>query len=164
MDWAPVVVVEMAEFSRQAKLIFSADEAAALISFIAYNPSAGVVMRGTGGVRKLRWARRRQILWDEIMSETGESILRGAKDALAYARGDKRRGRATTVFVPERVDAKATRKRLGLTQTAFAARFGVSVGTLRDWEQNRRQPEGPARVLLAVIDREPEAVERALAR
>ncbi len=58
---------------------------------------------------------------------------------------------------------KAVRKRLGLSQVAFAARFGVSIGTLRDWEQKRRRPEGPARVLLTVIDREPKAVERALA-
>ncbi len=98
------------------------------------------------------------------MSETGDSILRGAKDALAYARGDKSRGRETTVIVPKQVDVKNIRKRLGLTQSSFAARFGISLGALRDWEQNRRQPEGPARVLLTVIDREPEAVERALAR
>ncbi len=96
------------------------------------------------------------------MSEVGESILRGARDALAYARGDKSRGRATVIYVPERVDVKAVRKRLGLSQAAFAARFGFSVGTLRDWEQERRRPEGPARALLTVIDREPEAVERAL--
>ncbi len=98
------------------------------------------------------------------MSETGDSILRGAKDALAYARGDKSRGRETVVIVPKQVDVKAIRKRLGVTQTSFAARFGISLGALRDWEQNRRQPEGPARVLLTVIDREPEAVERALAK
>ena len=96
------------------------------------------------------------------MSEVGESILRGARDALAYARGDKSRGRATVVHVPKQIDVKAVRKRLGLSQVAFAARFGFSVGTLRDWEQKRRRPEGPARVLLTVIDREPEAVERAL--
>ena len=98
------------------------------------------------------------------MSETGDSILRGAKDALAYARGDKSRGRETVVIVPKQVDVKAIRKRLGMTQTSFAARFGISLGALRDWEQNRRQPEGPARVLLTVIESEPEAVERALAR
>ena len=96
------------------------------------------------------------------MSEVGESILRGARDALAYARGDKSRGRATVIHVPKRTDVKAVRKRLGLSQAAFAARFGFSVGTLRDWEQKRRRPDGPARVLLTVIDREPEAVERAL--
>ena len=44
----------------------------------------------------------------------------------------------------------------------FAARFGIAPGTLRDWEQKRKRPEGPARVLLMVIEREPAAVERAI--
>jgi putative transcriptional regulator len=49
-----------------------------------------------------------------------------------------------------------------MTQEAFAQRFGVSVNTLRHWEQGKRYPEGPARTLLKVIDREPEAVIMAL--
>jgi putative transcriptional regulator len=60
------------------------------------------------------------------------------------------------------VDIAATRRRLGLSQTEFAAWSGISPGTLRNWEQGRRVPEGPARVLLRVIEREPEAVRRAL--
>ena len=59
-------------------------------------------------------------------------------------------------------DIAATRRRLGLSQTEFAAWFGISPGTLRNWEQGRRVPEGPARVLLRVIERDPEAVRRAL--
>lgn len=58
---------------------------------------------------------------------------------------------------------KLVRHRLSLTQAEFARRFQVSLGTVRDWEQGRRQPDGPAQVLLWVIDREPEAVLRALA-
>lgn len=61
-------------------------------------------------------------------------------------------------------DVRVIRKRLGLSQEAFAARFHLSVRTVREWEQRRRVPEGPALVLLQVIEREPEAVERALAR
>ena len=60
------------------------------------------------------------------------------------------------------VDIAATRRRLGLSQSEFAAWFGISPGTLRNWEQGRRVPEGPARVLLRVIEREPDAVRRAL--
>ena len=45
---------------------------------------------------------------------------------------------------------------------AFAARFGVALPTLRKWEQGKRRPDGPARVLLRVIEREPDAVRRAL--
>ncbi|MEX1204142.1 MAG: helix-turn-helix domain-containing protein [Dongiaceae bacterium] len=97
------------------------------------------------------------------MSKVGESILRGARDSLAYARGDKSRGKETIVYVPTRVDVRALRKRLGLTQAEFAGRYGFKLSTLRDWEQGRRQPDGPARVLLTVIDREPRAVARALA-
>ena len=51
-----VTVVETAEFQRQASTVFSADEVKDLITHLAYNPTAGNVMRGTGGVRKLRWA------------------------------------------------------------------------------------------------------------
>jgi putative transcriptional regulator len=60
------------------------------------------------------------------------------------------------------VDIAATRRRLGLSQTEFAAWFGISPGTLRNWEQGRRVPEGPARVLLRVIEGDPEAVRRAI--
>ena len=56
----------------------------------------------------------------------------------------------------------ATRRRLGLSQTELAAWFGISPGSLRNWEQGRRVPEGPARVLLRVIERDPEAVRRAI--
>jgi putative transcriptional regulator len=47
--------------------------------------------------------------------------------------------------------------------TVFAARYGFSVGTLRNWEQGRRQPERSARILLRFIDRNPDAVEKVLA-
>jgi putative transcriptional regulator len=58
--------------------------------------------------------------------------------------------------------ARTVRKRLGLSQAEFAARFHVPVGTLRDWEQNRRQPDAPALAYLRVIAREPEMVAQAL--
>src|SRR5690349_15236429 len=90
-----------------------------------------------------------------------EAIKAGLDDAIALARGDESRGRERRVRVPD-VDVPAMRTRLGLSQGEFAAAFGVSVATVRSWEQGRREPEGPARVLLAVIDREPDAVLRAL--
>ena len=99
---------------------------------------------------------------DTPMSTADKSILAGMRDALAYAQGDTTRGQAYTVQVPATVDVKAIRKRLGLTQAAFAQRYGFEVSSIRNWEQGRRQPEGPARTLLVVIDREPEAVFRAL--
>jgi putative transcriptional regulator len=67
------------------------------------------------------------------------------------------------VHLPGNIDAQAIRKRLGLSQAEFSARFGIPPGTLRDWEQGRRVAERPARVLLKVIENDPTAVERALA-
>jgi putative transcriptional regulator len=66
-------------------------------------------------------------------------------------------------YRPYRVDVAVLRKRLGLTQQQFAARFGFSVATVRHWERGDRVPHGPALVLLNLIDREPKAVMRALA-
>jgi putative transcriptional regulator len=66
------------------------------------------------------------------------------------------------VYVPADVDVGAIRREQGLTQEEFAARFGLPVATIRDWEQNRRQPDDAARVLLQIIKREPKAAARAL--
>lgn len=82
---------------------------------------------------------------------------------MAYAQGETTRGTAHTVRRPAAVDVKAIRTRLSLTQAAFAQRYGFELSSIRNWEQGRRQPEGPARVLLLVIDKEPDAVHRALA-
>jgi DNA-binding transcriptional regulator YiaG len=60
------------------------------------------------------------------------------------------------------VDPSAVRRRLKMSQTAFAHVFGVSVRTVQEWEQHRRKPAGAARTLLQVIDREPAAVRRAI--
>jgi len=56
----------------------------------------------------------------------------------------------------------ALRQRLSMTQEEFAGRFGFSVNTLRHWEQGSRQPEGPTRAYLLVIERAPKAVQKAL--
>jgi putative transcriptional regulator len=96
-------------------------------------------------------------------SKAGSRILQGAKEALAFARGeaDPKKYR---VHVPAEVNVKTIRRRLRLTQDEFSRRFGIPQGTLRDWEQGRRRPEGPARAFLLVIQHEPKAVERALAQ
>jgi putative transcriptional regulator len=59
---------------------------------------------------------------------------------------------------------KVLRRALGLTQGEFAARYQIPLGTLRDWEQGRAQPDQPTRAYLKVIARDPEAVMRALRR
>ena len=95
------------------------------------------------------------------MSKVADSIRRGLEQAVAFAEGTAD-PKAFRVHVPAMIDVKAIRAKLGLTQEQFAARFGFSINTLRHWEQGLRQPEGPARAYLLVIDREPEAVEKAL--
>jgi len=64
--------------------------------------------------------------------------------------------------VPKKIDVKAIRAGLEMTQESFASRFGFSINTLRHWEQGSRQPEGPTRAYLMVIQREPKAVQKAL--
>lgn len=90
-----------------------------------------------------------------------QKIKAGLDDAVAFAEGRADRS-AYRVHVPETIDVRAIRTRLRLSQTAFAARFGFTPAAVREWEHGRRQPERSARVLLAIIAREPEAVDRAL--
>ncbi len=93
------------------------------------------------------------------MSKAGKKILTGLEEALRFARGEDTGARVWQVPV---LDVAALRKKAGLSQEEFARRYRINLGTLRNWEQGVRAPEGPARVLLMVIAEEPEAVERAL--
>jgi putative transcriptional regulator len=96
-------------------------------------------------------------------THAGSRIIASMKEAVDWVEGKDIPVRITTVEVPT-IDVRAVRKRLGLSQAAFAAKFGFQAATLRNWEQGRTRPDGPARVLLAVIDQHPEAVEDALRR
>jgi putative transcriptional regulator len=93
------------------------------------------------------------------MTKLGEKLLRSVKEARAIARGEIEPAR---IFTAPNLDVAAIRKKTGLSQTRFAERYGFSTAAVRDWEQKRRTPEAAARTLLVVIDREPDAVERAL--
>jgi putative transcriptional regulator len=95
------------------------------------------------------------------MSKVADSIRRGLEEAVAYARGEAKKS-DYRVHVPVVIDVQAIRTRLGMTQEEFAGQFGFSVNTLRHWEQGKRQPEGPTRAYLLVIDRAPKAVLKAL--
>jgi putative transcriptional regulator len=91
-----------------------------------------------------------------------DKISAGLAEARAYLGGSADRARYR-VHVPETVDVKRIRKRLGVSQEAFAATYGFALSAVRDWEQGRRQPDRSARVLLKIVEKEPEAVSRALA-
>lgn len=92
-----------------------------------------------------------------------QEIIRGLEQALDHARGDENGTRTRCVRVPDQVDVKAIREKMGLSQAEFAVRFGFSLASLRNWEQGRRFPDGPARTLLKVIEANPAAVQSALA-
>jgi putative transcriptional regulator len=64
--------------------------------------------------------------------------------------------------MPPEIDVKAIRARRGLTQEEFSLRYAISLASLRDWEQGRYSPDPTARAYLTIIDRNPEAVEKAL--
>jgi putative transcriptional regulator len=95
------------------------------------------------------------------MSKIADSIRRGLEEAVAYANGEAEESEYR-IHIPARINVRAIRRKLGMTQEEFAARFGFSVNTLRHWEQGKRQPEGPTRAYLLVIDRAPQAVQKAL--
>ena len=97
------------------------------------------------------------------MSKLGESLLKGAKEALEYANNEKSKAKVHKIKVPAEVDVKKIRLTLHLNRKDFAERFGFSVRTLEKWEQGVRHPDGAARAYLVVISRNPKAVESALA-
>lgn len=93
------------------------------------------------------------------MSDFGKELLESAREALDIAEGKAAPARVVNA---ESIDVAAIRKRLRLSQNRFAERFGLSVATVRDWEQKRRVPDRIAANLLRVIDHAPETVQRAL--
>ena len=88
-----------------------------------------------------------------------DGIMAGMRDVLAHIEGDKTAARVITVK-PETV--KIARKKTGLSRDVFARMFGLSVASLRKWENGERVPSGAAKILLTIISREPEAALRAL--
>jgi putative transcriptional regulator len=90
------------------------------------------------------WARIDATTEEEIAAQIAEDEAEAMRDAAAYAR--------------------RVRRKVGLSQVAFARRIGVPVNTVRSWEQGKRAPQGPARALLRIIDRAPDAALEALNR
>jgi putative transcriptional regulator len=220
MSEALHTVVEMPSFQKFADRNLSADELTDLIDLLAVNPTAGEVMQGTGGVRKVRFATGNQGKRDSVrvvyyyhddvmpvlllagfaknekanispaertmfkkmlpmliadyrsnimanksikMGKAARRIMDGLEEAHAWIRGEPVTVRIHHVPA-HAVDVKTARKKLKLSQDKFAARFGIPPATLRNWEQGRRTPDGPTRVLLAVITHRPDVVMEVLRR
>ncbi len=89
------------------------------------------------------------------MGRAFTEISEGLKDAANHAKGKKS---GVAEHSPEALNVRAIREKTGMSQERFCATFGISIGTLRHWEQGLRTPRGAARVLLKVVDRNPKAV------
>ena len=90
----------------------------------------------------------------------GERLVAGFAEALAHAHGEG--ASSTRVQIPAEIDVAAIRKKLGMTQKEFAEAYDFDLATLRNYEQGRRVPVGPARTLLRVIAKKPKMVRDAL--
>ena len=97
------------------------------------------------------------------MTKAFDKIRAGRDDARAYLEGDRSGFVVHDIEVSD-PDVAAIRSSTGLSQPAFARSIGIPLGTLKNWEQGRRRPEGPARVLLALIAKRPSIVQEELAR
>jgi putative transcriptional regulator len=89
-----------------------------------------------------------------------DRLVASVKQAGAIRRGQLKPGRVTEL---QAEDVRAIRSKLAKSQEEFARMIGVSVATLQNWEQGRRRPEGPARALLRVAAKNPQALVEALA-
>ncbi|MBF0202479.1 MAG: helix-turn-helix domain-containing protein [Desulfamplus sp.] len=87
--------------------------------------------------------------------ELFKDLIASAKELVSIEKGHKKPKIVHEISVPE---AKAIRKNLAMSQRDFANTFGINVKTLQDWEQGRRNPVGPAAVLLRVIAKNPASV------
>ncbi len=93
----------------------------------------------------------------------GQEILAGIKEIKEWRQG-KRKLKTTRAQLPRAANVAKIRRNLDLTQDEFADFMGVKVKTLQNWEQKRREPQGPARSLLRVAEKAPEAILKALPR
>ncbi len=101
------------------------------------------------------------------MSKIGQEIIDGLHEAVAYMKGNAdesqyRLHEFSPMKCPDSVDVKAIRHSLGLSQARFASAFGLSLHTLRNWEQGHRVPDPAARAYLKVIANAPDVVQKAL--
>jgi putative transcriptional regulator len=96
------------------------------------------------------------------MTTLGKRLIQSVKEARKIVRGEAA-PKSFKMHIPAKIDVRAVRTRLNLTQEEFSLRFGLTLARVRDWEQGRSSPDSAARAYLTVIEREPKAVARALA-
>lgn len=97
-----------------------------------------------------------------IMSQIGKDLIQGMKNTLRYLDRKREGTRKHVIHVPASINVRAIRRRLHLSQRKFADEYGFTLSAVRDWEQGRRRPERPTRILLKIIAYDPSIVNRAL--
>lgn len=95
------------------------------------------------------------------MSKAFDEIQAGLTDAINHSKGKKSK---VIEHTPEEINVRAIREKTGMSQQKFCAAFGISLGTLRHWEQGLRSPRGAARVLLKVVQHSPKTVIEAISK
>jgi len=159
VEYSPVTVVETESFQRKVGRLLSENEKDQLIAYLSIHPNVGILIKGREKYFVQDGKKTREILESKSMSKAFEEISAGLGDAIKHAKGEKS---PVVVHKPETINVKAIRAKTGMSQQRFCATFGISLGTLRHWEQGLRSPRGPARVLLKVVDNDPKAVIRAI--
>lgn len=95
-------------------------------------------------------------------SKLGSELVKGLRQAAAHFRGETTL-RTYEYNIPEHINVRTVRQKTGLSQGEFAARYALNPRTVQEWEQGRSEPDLATRAYLTVIDRNPQAVEEALA-
>lgn len=96
-----------------------------------------------------------------MKEEMFNELLESVEQAGEIRKGKMKPSRAFSVEDP---DVVSIREKYDMTQKEFSALLGISVGTLRNWEQGRRKPQGPAKVLLRVAEKRPKAILESLSK
>ena len=163
MEYSPVTVAETESFQRKAGRLLSGNEKdvldATLFIGAFWEKRESQYFEERGKYLVQDGQRSREILESKAMSKAFEEISTGLEEAIKHAKS--KRGKIV-VHEPETINVKAIRAKTGMSQQRFCATFGISLGTLRHWEQGLRSPRGPARILLKVVDNDPKAVIRAI--
>ena len=140
MDAPHHTVVETPAYLASAKGLLSDEDRSAIADMIAADPTCGEPTES------------------DMRKEAFDQLMAGMGEALAYAQGDK--GACVERTIPF-VDVAAIRKATGLSQAKFAATFGLDKSAVEEWEQGRRKPGRAARVLLRVIEINPQVAQEA---
>jgi len=142
-------VIETSIFTRKVTALLTDEEYRNLQNELVINPEKGKIIKGSNGFKIA--SRGRIAMKKELFDELQESIKQGG----SILRGKRKPARE---FDFENPNPRQIREKLGLSQNKFAGLLGISTSTLQNWEQGRRKPEGPAKILLNVAARYPDAV------